>query len=344
MLHFYDTSTEPTPAMIEAMAHAELGDDVYHSDPTVNELERLGASLLGHADAVYMPTGTMSNLSAVLAAAGRGTEVIAEANSHIVYYEAGGMAVVAGTMPRTIPTDDGVLTAERVAPYLRKPDQHYPPTSMVCIENTHNRAGGTVTDVATMAGLRALCDSHGLHLHVDGARIFNAAVALGVDVARLSGPADSVSVCLSKGLSAPVGGLLAGSEEFVARGRRARKLLGGSMRQAGVVAAAGIVALQTGIGRLAEDHLRARQIADGLQSVSGLTVLSPRPVTNFVLVDVAPSGRTAEDVVADLRRHGINASSRPPTTIRFVTHRQIGDDEVATLIKTLTEVMGGRHP
>ena len=344
MLHFYDTSTEPTAAMIEAMAHAELGDDVYHSYPTVNELERLGASLLGHADAVYMPTGTMSNLSAVLAAADRGTEVIAEANSHIVYYEAGGMAVVAGTMPRTIPTEDGVLTAELVAPYLRKPDQHYPPTSMVCVENTHNRAGGTVTDVATMAGLRALCDSHGLHLHVDGARIFNAAVALGVDVARLSGPADSVSVCLSKGLSAPLGGLLAGSEEFVARGRRARKLLGGSMRQAGVVAAAGIVALQTGIDRLAEDHLRARQIADGLQSVSGLTVLTPGPVTNFVLIDVAPSGRSAEDVVADLRRHGINASSRPPTTIRFVTHRQIGDDEAATLIKTLTEIMGGRHP
>jgi threonine aldolase len=344
MLHFYDTSTEPTPAMIEAMVHAELGDDVYHSDPTVNELERLGATLLGHADAVYMPTGTMSNLAAVLAAADRGTEVIAEANAHIVYYEAGGMAAVAGTMPRTIPTDDGVLTAERVAPYLRKPDQHYPPTSMVCVENTHNRAGGTVTDVATMAGLRALCDSHGLHLHVDGARIFNAAVALGVDVAQLSGPADSVSVCLSKGLSAPVGGLLAGREDFVGRGRRARKLLGGSMRQAGVVAAAGIVALQTGIDRLAEDHLRARQIAEGLQSVSGLTVLTPRPVTNFVLIDVAPSGRTAEDVVTDLKRHGINASSRPPTTIRFVTHRQIGDDEVVTLIKTLTEVMGGRHP
>lgn len=344
MLHFYDTSTEPTPAMIEAMAHARLGDDVYHSDPTVNELERLGASLLGHADAVYMPTGTMSNLSAVLAAAERGSEVIAEAGSHIVYYEAGGMAVVAGTMPRTIPTDDGVLTAERVAPYLRKPDQHYPPTSMVCVENTHNRAGGTVTDVATMAGLRALCDEHGLHLHVDGARIFNAAVALGVDAAQLTGPADSVSVCLSKGLSAPVGGLLAGSEEFVARARRARKLLGGSMRQAGVVAAAGIVALQTGIDRLADDHLRARQIAEGLQEVTGLAVLTPSPVTNFVLIDVAPSGRTAEDVVADLRGHGINASSRPPTTIRFVTHRQIGDDEVATLIKTLTEIMGGRHP
>jgi threonine aldolase len=195
-----------------------------------------------------------------------------------------------------------------------------------------------------MAGLRALCDEHGLHLHADGARIFNAAVALGVDVAKLSGPADSVSVCLSKGLSAPVGGLLAGNTEFVTRARRARKLLGGSMRQAGVVAAAGIVALQTGIDRLAEDHQRARQIADALQPVTGLTVLTPVPVTNFALIDVTPSGRTAEDVVADLRRHGINASSRPPTTIRFVTHRQIGDDEVATLVKTIGEVLGGHQP
>ena len=247
-------------------------------------------------------------------------------------------------MPRTIPTDDGVLTAELVGPYLRKPDQHYPPTSMLCVENTHNRAGGTVTDVATMAGLRELCDDHRLHLHVDGARIFNAAVALGVDVAALSGPADSVSVCLSKGLSAPVGGLLAGSKKFVTRARRARKLLGGSMRQAGVVAAAGIVALQTGIGRLAEDHRRAQNLADGLQRVAGLRVLTPRPATNFVLVDVALSGQAAEDAVADLQWHGITASSRPPATIRFVTHRQISDDDVATLIKTLIEVVGTRQP
>ena len=343
MLNFYDTSTEPTPAMMAAMAQAELGDDVYHTDPTVNELERLGAALLGHQDAIFMPTGTMSNLSAVLAAADRGTEVIAEADSHIVYYEAGGIAAVAGAMPRTIPTGDGILTAELVAAYLRKPDYHYPPTAMVCVENTHNRAGGTVTDVATMAGLRALCDEHGLHLHVDGARIFNAAVALGVDVADLSGPAHSVSVCLSKGLSAPVGGLLAGSAEFVTRARRARKLLGGAMRQAGVVAAAGIVALKTGVDRLADDHRRARQIAEGLQSVAGIDVLTPNPVTNFVLIDVASAGRTAEAVVADLQRHGINASSRPPTTIRFVTHRQIGDDDVATLIKTVSEVMGERQ-
>src|SRR6202046_5014668 len=233
MLHFYDTSTEPTPAMLEAMTHAELGDDVYHSDPTVNELERLGAEVLGHEDAIFMASGTMSNLSAVLAAAPRGTEVIAEANSHIIFYEAGGLAAVAGAMPRTVATEDGVLTAGLVAAHLRKPDEHYPVTSMVCVENTHNRAGGTVTDVATMAGLRALCDARGLHLHVDGARIFNAAVALGVDVADLAGPADSVSVCLSKGLSAPVGGLLAGNREFVTRARRARKVLGGSMRQGG---------------------------------------------------------------------------------------------------------------
>lgn len=339
MLNFFDTSTEPTQTMLDAMAHAEVGDDVYHTDPTVNELERLGASMLGHEDAIFMPTGTMSNLSAVIAAAGRGTEIIAEANSHIVYYEAGGMAAVASVMPRTIVTDDGVLTAERVEPYLRKPDDHFPQTAMVCIENTHNRAGGTVTDVPAMAGLRALCDEHGLHLHVDGARIFNAAVALGVPAADLAAPADSVSVCLSKGLSAPVGGLLAGSADFVARARRARKLLGGSMRQAGVVAAAGIVALQTGISRLADDHKRAREIAGALGSVAGISVLTPNPVTNFVLVDVSPSGRTADDIVAGLERHGVSASSRPPTAIRFVTHRQIDDDDVAKLVKIVTEVI-----
>ena len=222
-----------------------------------------------------MPTGTMSNLSAILTAAERGTEAIAEANPHIVYYEAGGVAVPAGVMPRTIPTDDGVLTAERVRPYLRKPDQHYPATAMVCVENTHNRAGGTVTDVAAMAGLRALCDERGLHLHVDGARIFNAAVALGVSVAAPSGPADSVSVCLSKGLSAPVGGLLAGSAEFVTRARRARANCSAARcARPESRPQTAIVALQTGIDRLAEDHQRAQNLADGLRLVGGLRVLT----------------------------------------------------------------------
>jgi len=339
MLNFYDTSTEPTAEMLEAMVHAELGDDVYHTDPTVIELEQLGASMLGQDEAVFMPSGTMSNLCAVIAAAPRGSEVIAEAESHVVYYEAGGLAAVASVMPRTIPTEDGILTAERVAPYLRKSDPHYPPTAMICVENTHNRAGGTVTDVAAMSGLRALCDERGLHLHVDGARIFNAAVALGVKAADLAGDADSVSVCMTKGLSAPVGGLLAGKAEFVEKARRARKLLGGSMRQAGVVAAAGIVALQTGIDRLAEDHARARLLASRLHGTNGLRLLTPTPATNFVLVDVSASGRSADDVVAELGSHGITAASRPPSVIRFVTHRQIDDADVLELVETLTAVL-----
>jgi threonine aldolase len=339
MLDFYDTSTLPTDEMLEAMRSAELGDDVYHSDPTVNSLEALGARILGHEDAVFMPSGTMSNLCAVLAGARRGDELIAEADSHIVYYEAGGMAAVAGVMPRTIPTEDGILTADRVRPYLRRPDHHYPPTAMVCVENTHNRAGGTVTDVAIMHGLRDLCDEHSLHLHVDGARLFNAAAALGVAPAELSRPAHSVSVCLSKGLSAPVGGLLAGEPSFIAEARRARKLLGGAMRQAGVIAAGGIVALRTGIDRLDEDHARARQLAEGLRRALGDRVKVPDPPTNFVMVDVAPAGRDAAEVVAQLRTHGIRASSRPPTVIRFVTHRQIDDEDVATLVETMIKLL-----
>lgn len=338
MANFNDTSTVPTEEMREAMRAAQVGDDVFHTDPTVNELEALGASMLGQEDALWVASGTMSNLCAVLAATRRGDEVVAEAESHVVYYEAGGMATVAGVMPRTIPTPDGVLSAERVAPYLRPPDQHYPPTSMVCVENTHNRSGGTVTDVETMAGLRALCDQHGLHLHVDGARLFNAAVALGVKPAALAGPADSVSVCLSKGLGAPVGGLLAGSVEFVARARRARKMLGGAMRQAGVVAAAGLVALRSGVDRLADDHARARRLATALRQ-SEVRVEVNDPVTNFVMVDVAPAGRRSEEVAEELRAVGIVASPRPPSTLRFVTHHQITDADVDAAVEALAKIL-----
>src|SRR5579875_560073 len=339
MLNFFDTATEPTEEMRQAMAAAEVGDDVYHTDPTVNELEATGAAMLGKEEAVWMASGTMSNLCAVLAAAPRGSEVIAEADAHMVYSEAGGMAAVAATMPRTIATADGVLTAELVRCYLRPPDQHHAPTAMVCVENTHNRHGGTVTDGATMVGLRRLCDEHGLHLHVDGARIFNAAVALGVPVTELSGPADSVSVCLSKGLSAPVGSLLAGDHEFAARARRAKKLLGGSMRQAGVVAAAGLVSLRTGVDRLAEDHARAGRLAARLRQIDGVVVTTPSPVTNFVMVDFAPSGRTASQVVAALGAAGILVAGRPPSGIRLVTHRQIGDDDVEVLAETLAKIL-----
>ena len=338
MISFYDTSTLPTQDMLDAIASARLGDDVYGLDPTVNELEAVAAGLMGKEAAVLMPSGTMANLAAVLSWTRPADEVVVEAEAHLVYYEAGGISAVAGCIPLGVPGERGVLRAEEVERHLRRPDQHYPHTSLLCVENTHNRAGGTVTPVAVMKELRELCDARGLALHVDGARIFNAAVALDIPAADLVADADSVSFALSKGLSAPVGALLGGTAEFVGRARRARKMLGGGMRQAGVIAAAGLVALRTGIGRLREDHEQARQLAARLAALPGLTV---SPVeTNFVMIDTAAWGIGAAQLVAELKSHGIAASARPPYTVRFVTHRQVGDAEAGTLVAALREISG----
>ncbi len=336
MTSFYDTSTLPTEAMMAAIQAAPLGDDVYGADPTVNELEATVASLLGKEAAVLVPSGTMGNLAAVMTWTRPGDEVIVEAEAHIVYYEAGGMSGVAGCIPLPVPGREGVLYPELVEPHLRASNQHYPRTSLLCVENTHNRAGGTVTDVETMKGLRELCDRHGLALHVDGARLFNASVALGVPAYKLAEPADSVCICLSKGLSAPVGSVLAGSGHFVARARRARKMLGGGMRQAGVIAAAGLVALREGIDRLAEDHEQARRLAKGLAEVEGLSVAAVQ--TNFVMVDTEGLGLTADQLVGRLKERDILASARPPYTVRFVTHRLIGETEVEQLIGALHDI------
>ena len=248
MISFYDTSTLPTQEMLDAIASAPLGDDVYGLDPTVNELEAVAAGLMGKEAAVLMPSGTMANLAAVLSWTRPSDEVVLEAEAHLLYYEAGGISGVAGCVPLGVPGDRGVLRAEDVERHLRRPDLHYPVTRLLCVENTHNRAGGTITPPAVMKELRELCDARQLALHVDGARIFNAAVALDIPAAELVADADSVFFALSKGLSAPVGAVLAGSAEFVGRARRARKMLGGGMRQAGIIAAAGLVALRTGIG------------------------------------------------------------------------------------------------
>lgn len=336
MTSFYDTSTLPTEEMMAAIQAAALGDDVYGDDPTVNELEAATAAVLGKEAAVLIPSGTMGNLAAVMTWTRPGDEVVVEAEAHIIYYETGGISGIAGCIPLPVHGRDGVLHPELVEPHLRRPNQHYPRTSLLCVENTHNRAGGTVTDLETMRGLRQLCDRHGLALHVDGARLFNASVALGVPASELAGPADSVCIALSKGLSAPVGSVLAGSAEFIARARRARKMLGGGMRQAGVIAAAGLVALRTGISRLADDHARARLLAKGLAEVEGLTVAGVQ--TNFVMIDTQGLGLTAEQLVAELKKRDIRASARPPYTVRFVTHRLIGDPEVAQLIATMHDI------
>jgi threonine aldolase len=276
VISFNDTSTLPTQDMLDAIARAPLGDDVFGLDPTVNELEAVAAGLMGKEAAVLMPSGTMANLAAVLSWTHPADEVVLEAEAHLLYYEAGGISAVAGCVPLGVPGDRGVLRAEEVERHLRHPDQHYPLTRLLCVENTHNRAGGTVTPVAVMKELRELCDAHQLALHVDGARIFNAAVALDIPAAELAADADSVFFALSKGLSAPVGAVLAGPAEFVGRARRARKMLGGGMRQAGIIAAAGLVALRTGIGRLRDDHEQARSLAAKLAALPGLTGLGYR--------------------------------------------------------------------
>jgi threonine aldolase len=339
VIHFYDTSTLPSEEMLEAMRRARLGDDVYHEDPAVNELEALSAEMLKKEAAIFMPSGTMSNLVAVMCHTHHGDEVVVEAEAHILYYETGGMAAVAGVMPLAIAGERGVLHAGQVEGRLRKPNQHYPRTTLLCIENTHNRGGGTITSPQVMRELRELCDRWGLRLHVDGARIFNAAVALNVPASNLAADADSIWFALSKGLSAPVGSVLLGSREFIERARRLRKMLGGSMRQAGVLAAAGIVALRTGIDRLAEDHLRARQLAEGLAGIHGLRVDPQAVETNMVMIDTQESGLRADQLVAALKARGIRASSRPPYAVRFVTHRMIGEDEIETLLQTLREIL-----
>jgi len=339
VISFYDTSTLPTEEMLEAMRQARLGDDVYHEDPTVNELEALSAEMLHKEAAIFMPSGTMSNLVAVMCHTQHGDEVVVEAEAHVMYYETGGIAAVAGVMPLAISGERGVLRAGQIEPKLRKPNQHYPRTTLLCIENTHNRGGGTITNLQVMRELRELCDRWGLRLHVDGARIFNAAVALNVPVSDLAADADSIWFALSKGLSAPVGSVLLGSREFIEHARRLRKMLGGSMRQAGVLAAAGIVALQSGIDRLAEDHLRARQLAERLTAIPHLRVDPQSIETNMVMIDTQETGLRADQLVAALKGRGIRASSRPPYTVRFVTHRLIGEAEIAILIQALREIL-----
>lgn len=341
MISFYDTSTLPTDEMLEATRRATLGDDVYREDPTVNALEAMAAELLGKEASILMPSGTMANLVAIMAHTHPGAEVVLEQESHIVYYETGGVAAVAGCMPLLVGGERGVLHAELVEARLRKRNDHYPLTSLICIENTHNRAGGTITRPEVMEGLRELADRRTLALHVDGARLFNAAVALSIPVRELTVHADSVSVCLSKGLGAPVGSLLGGSSDFVARARHIRKMLGGGMRQAGIIAAAGIVALQQGIDRLQEDHVSARQLARELAAIPGIQVEPDAVETNIVLASTAPAGLKTDRLVERLRAdYDIRASARPPHFVRFVTHRGIGMSEIRALGAAIREILG----
>ncbi len=321
-----DTVTHPTAEMRQAMFDAPLGDDVYGEDPTVNALEQRGAELMGKEAAVFTASGTMSNLIAVLAQARRGDEIIVGSQAHIFWYEVGGVSALGGVVLHTVPNaPDGKIGLDTLEDAVRGPNIHYPPSTLVCLENTHNRCGGAVLDAAYTSAVAALVHRHGLRLHIDGARIFNAAVALGVPARELVKDADSVGFCLSKGLSAPVGSVLCGDREFITRARKYRKMVGGGMRQAGVLAAAGLVALQD-TGRLAEDHINARRLAEGLRQIPGLMVAASVP-SNIVLFELS-AAVDPDAFVRDIYQRGVKVSPRGGRQFRLVTHRMISAADI----------------
>lgn len=330
-----DTVTLPTPEMIQSITEARLGDDVAGEDPTVNELEELAARIFGCESALLLPSGTQSNLVALMAHTRHGDEVIMEADSHVYYYEVGGMSAIAGLIPRLIRGKRGVFTPEQVIEAYRGDNIHFPRTSLVEIENTHNRAGGTVWTVDQVRAVSKVAREMGLAVHIDGARIFNAAIALEVSVDRYAKYADSISFCLSKSLAAPIGSMLVGSGEFIERARKLRKMLGGGMRQAGIIAAPGIVALTKMVSRLKDDHRNARRLAEGLKATGFLDIDMDSVQTNIVVADVSPLNITAAEFEELARKAGVLVSIFGPRTVRFVTHYGIEKEDIEETVSRI---------
>jgi threonine aldolase len=338
-----DTVTLPTPKMREAIANAELGDDVFGEDPTVNRLQSMAAEMLGMEDALFVPSGTMGNLTGILAHCGRGDEAIVGDQSHTFFYEAGGMSVLGGVHPHPVPNQpDGTMSLEAIEEAIRPTDNpHYPISRLIVIENTHNRCGGAPLTPEYTRNVGDLAKARGLRLHIDGARIFNAAAAFGVQVQELTAPADSVMFCLSKGLCAPVGSLICGSEEFIRRAHRIRKVLGGGMRQAGVLAAAGVVALQTMVERVEEDHQKARKLAEGIKGLPGLDLKADFPVTNMVLLNLtSDSALNALQLKDALWEKRIKVVPRAERTMRLVVHYWIDDQAIERVIDEFQRLFG----
>ena len=333
-----DTVTHPTPEMRRAMFEAEVGDDVYSEDPTINRLETMASERMGKEAALFTTSGTQSNLAAVLTHTHHGNEIILGSQSHIFWYEVGGAAALGGVVMRTVPNDKfGRLNLNDVEQAIRSKNIHYPETTLLCLENTHNRCGGAVLAVDYTSEICNLAHTHGLKVHLDGARIFNAAVALGVPELALTKDVDSVSFCISKGLSAPVGSLLCGSKDFIERARKFRKMLGGGMRQAGIIAAAGIVALDTMVARLADDHDNAKHLAQGLSTIKGIILEGDDIPTNIVMFTISPE-ISVSDFNKGLEKAGVKLSPRGGNLFRAVTHRMVSStdvDEALARIKTL---------
>ena len=335
-----DTVTLPTAAMREAIFRAELGDDVFSEDPTINRLEAMMAERMGMEAGLLVVSGTMGNVTSVLTHCARGEEAILGDCSHIFINEAGGMSALGGVFPHTIPNQpDGTLRLEDIEGAIRADNIHFPRTRLICLENTHNRCYGAPLTLEYTAAVVALAKRRGLLVHLDGARIFNAAVALGVDCRELTRGVDSVNVCLSKGLAAPVGSVICGSRAFIARARRTRKMLGGGMRQAGIIAAAGIVALETMIDRLAEDHANAHRLAEGIATIGGLATDPARVQTNILYCDLAGGRFSDTEFIERLAQKGLRLSHTGPARFRMLTHYGIGAADIDAALAILRGVM-----
>ena len=336
-----DTVTRPTREMLEAMARAEVGDDVLGDDPTVRRLEEMAAERLGKEEAVFVPSGTMGNQASIAAQTRPGDEVILEEDSHCIHYESGGLGRIASVQVRTLKGRRGAMDPAEVERAIRPPIAYLPRTSLVVVEQTHMNAGGCVLPLENLLAIREIARKRGLRVHMDGARIFNASAASGIPPSRYAAQADSVTFCLSKGLSCPVGSLVCGDGNFVSEARRLRKCLGGGMRQAGYLAACGIYALTHLVERLADDHARAKRLAQGLGNLRGLSVDNLEVESNIVFVSVRVPGLDAPKVQALLESEGVRAIALGPDRMRFVTHREIEDADVERAIAAAKRIVGG---
>lgn len=331
-----DTVTQPTPEMRDAMASAEVGDDVYGDDPTVNRLEAEAAALLKKEAALFVPSGTMGNQIAVMTHTKRGDEVIVDEYCHIFQHEVGAAAVISGVTLHCVPSVRGMMEEASVKRAIRAKDIHYPDTTLLCLENAHSL--GFVQPISYMAAMRRIADDNKLKVHLDGARLFNAAESLGCSPADIAGYVDSVTFCLSKGLCAPVGSILCGTTEFIDKARKNRKLLGGGMRQAGILAAAGLVALSQSAKRLSEDHKNARLLAEKLAAIQGVTV--DKPDINMVFFNIAKTGKPVDKFAEFLEINGIlNNCGEPDGTVRFVTHMGVAEEDIDYVLSTVAKFL-----
>ena len=337
-----DTVTKPTPEMREAMATAEVGDDVYGDDPTVNQLQDLAADILGKEAALFVSSGTMGNLLALLAHCQRGDEVILGSQSHIYLNEAGGMSALGGIHPCPVPNQfDGSLALDDILASIRTEDVHHTITRLICLENTQNICGGIPLSAVYTRQVGELAHHNNLLLHIDGARIFNAAVAQNGSVKELAAPADSVMFCLSKGLASPIGSMLVGTREFVTRARHLRKMLGGGMRQVGIIAAAGIISLEKMVDRLKDDHVCARKLADGLRKIKGVVVDSGSPYTNMIYLNLDDSVSINGMQISDeMKKLGVLVDIENSGRSRLVTHYWVDDKAVDKAIRAFAKVLG----